>query len=261
MQTNGINSNDTWEHINYLTYYLYDSVDISKGTERLRKIEQMIKGNYGSFTDSIPAGNYFAFFVGAKKSGYNIVLDQLGMVTFEERYILTYGDHPIDDTFTAFLQFKIGPGSRANKEIVLKRAVAKISVKILDAVPANANKIVLSVGNATPGFDLVAQAGQSPHSHMGGFEAREVTVILKQTDMGKKGFSFDTYVFPWQSTTHILRCYDALNNVIAFKYFESPAPDANMILTCQGNLFDGPSTFNVTVDNKWQTPVQVPFSN
>jgi hypothetical protein len=261
LQPNSLKTVALEDQIKYLTYYLYDSVGIT--TKRLKKIDKKPYFDFGLISDSLKVGTYYAFFVGSKAPGYDVIVDirwEYSDLENHEKYFLTYGNNPIGDTFTAAIKLKVNASTNNSQAVVLKRAVARVNVKILDAIPANASKIELLIGNADPGFDLLANFGEPTVSHNEGFDDRVLTFNLKNEDKGKKNFSFSTYLFPWATTEYRLTCYDKSNNIIALKQITTPFPYASNILSLEGKLFDNPSFFTITLDDHWNQPQTVPFN-
>jgi hypothetical protein len=229
-------------------------------------IQKSTDANFGTFKDSLSEGKYWFFIVG----------DQLAGKIYGERTHGTAGNYwtlpfyHLDNSLLTsgiyFNAFDTTINAPISKTVTLKRMVSKITVHITDAIPANAAKFILTLTDYPPAFDLLNGKGRY-HGREDVFDSALFSYDAS-SQVGKSNFEFSTIVFPYQSAYSsqiTLDCVDKMGNVIDHKVLPSQGGESvlierntNYIYT--GAFFTKAAQFTVTVDDKWNTPVNIPFS-
>jgi len=213
--------------------------------------------NMGVITDSLTAGNYFFVIIAGKKG---LIIDEPDrLIDGDIRYP---GGH-WQDFFYAKGSFTVGSQSIA-QNVVLKRQVAKVEVKLLDAIPANADSLSITIN---PEADLLTL--DDAVFQGGGFPVT-TSVAIPAAAKGNTGFIMDRIVgnnsdaTPFTAT---ITCKTAANVVIATKQIDNVTCARNTKTILSGNLFTGSGgsgptqPFTVKADTAWDsTPNQINFS-
>ncbi|MXV50672.1 hypothetical protein GS399_06775 [Pedobacter sp. HMF7647] len=273
----GATLNGLKDQIKFLTYFVYKGSPDS--LKLVKKIEQKsIDASFGKITDSLPAGKYKVFFVGSTSSGYRTGQNILSYVDWSyhpslgfntSSYSGYYGyTSSMGDTFLQ--QVDLDVQSAVNKNILLKRITSKITFKIQDAMPENVGKIVVSIGNAVPEFDMFSESAAYNTSHGYDFDDRVLPFNVKATDQGKANLTFSAFIWPHSPYyPYFLDVYDKNNKLIKHKSLEVDSQIyalnavANTEYIFSGYLFDSsqPAGFSVKVDDKWNAPETIPFDD
>jgi hypothetical protein len=229
-------------YLDVLYYYVFDSN--YHLVHRVRQDSTMCD-RFGLITDSLPNGNYIIA-IAAGKAGLQDSNSKPGSQP-DSTYV-TYGSIDWKDTF--FKRFNVSiTGSDINQNVVLNRIVTKVELNILDAIPANANSIVLKVFPEFPLFEM----SQTP---FGLPDTSTTTINIPPSAIGTKGFTYDKLLGNQLAlfTVNIL-CKDASGHVIASAEVDNLASPANVKTILSGNLFgvssSNPQSFTVKVDTAW----------
>jgi hypothetical protein len=248
--------------IKYLSYYVYNgSKDSLKSVKSIK--QQSTDSNFGVITDSLAAGHYTIFFVGSTSADYYITNSFVDVVQGTYHPALGYkNDTNFGDTFVQKLEVDVTAATTQN--VVLKRAVSLITVKLLDVLPASINKVVVTIGNGVPNYDLVTGGAADNGTHGLGWSDRVQTFTVQNSDKGKSNVEFCTYVWPFSSYLNPqVSAYNSSNVAIGNKPLTEDAVvqvDVNTQYIYSGYLFqNAPSNFNITVDAQWNAPKTNPF--
>jgi hypothetical protein len=248
--------------IKYLSYYVYKgSEDSLKSVKSIN--QKSTDSGFGKITDSLEAGHYTIFFVGSTSPDYHVTNSYVDVVQGTYHPALGYKDATnFGDTFVQKLELDVSGTSSQN--VVLKRAVSLITVKILDNLPANINKVVVTIGNGVPDYDLVNGYAADNGTHGLGWSDREQSFTVKDSDKGKANVAFCTYVWPYSEYQNPqVSAYNSSGVLIANKPLTvDPVVqvEENTQYIYSGYLFgNSPSTFNITVDDTWNAPRTNPF--
>ncbi|MBL4678254.1 MAG: hypothetical protein JKY70_18930 [Mucilaginibacter sp.] len=272
LKTNGItNVNGLKDHIKYLRYAVlnWQEANFTDLITTLYRYQEHISSetNFGQIRDSLDDGRYHICFIGS---------DVLGKVDVET-IPFTGGNqlpHPAyrldyksltTNIFSAYVDTTIA-GKPVDKPIVLKRAVSQLTVHMNDAIPANAAKFVITFTDYPLGLDLVTGNGifrgrQDEYTPDATFEF-SVSDAVK----GKTGMEITSIVWPYDYPKITVDCLDGQGKVIAQAILPKnynnlyDRLDPNTQYKFSGNLFGRSANFSVTVDTKWGTPVNTPFS-
>jgi hypothetical protein len=229
-------------------------------------IQKSTDANFGTFKASLSDGQYWFYIVG----------DQLAGKISEERTnghggYWTLPFYHLDNALLTsgiyFGGFDTLIKAPISKAITLKRMVSKLTIRITDAIPANAAKFVLTLTDYPPAFDLYSGNGRF-HGTEDLFDSAVFSYNISSSQIGKSNFEFSTIVLPYQSfyTSEItLDCVDNMGHIINHKVLPSKGGDVirierntNYIYT--GALFTKAAQFTVSLDTKWNAPVNIPFS-
>ncbi|MDR6940787.1 hypothetical protein [Mucilaginibacter pocheonensis] len=229
-------------------------------------IQKSTDANFGTFKESLSDGQYWFFIVG----------DQLAGKINEERTnghggYWTLPFYHLDNALLTsgiyFGGFDTLIKAPINKVIKLKRMVSKLTIRITDAIPANASKFILTLTDYPPAFDLLNGNGRF-HGTEDLFDSALFSYNISTSQIGKSNFEFSTIVLPYRSFYESeirLDCVDKIGNVINHKVLPSKGGDevwiernTNYIYT--GAFFTKAAQFTITLDTKWNAPVNIPFS-
>ncbi|MXV52613.1 hypothetical protein GS399_16690 [Pedobacter sp. HMF7647] len=257
----GLKTSDLKDQIKFLHYssfinYIHGPDDEQLG-EKVTTINQVADStaNFGTIRDSLPEGDYVIIFAGGNTSpfrGFNF--------QGPGGYYAAAVDQafPFGDSFGNGMRIHVGD-SVINKEIVLKRMVSKITIKITDALPANAAKFVLTVGNMAPVVFPINQHPPGEHGYP--FDDQFITFPLKTEDAGKKNYTLTTYVY-YGNEYFILTCYNQDGAIIANKTMPVVPDqfiDVNKQYNFSGKLFENSSSFQISIDDQWGESEDIPF--
>jgi len=242
--------------IKFLSYYAYTG-----NKDSLKQVKTIFQkstdAGFGAITDSLAAGHYTVFFVGATSANYYVTNSCLDLVAGTYHPSLGYKNNEnFTDTFLQKLEFDVT--ANGTQSIVLKRIVGQVTYKLLDALPADINKIEVTLGTAPPLYDMVDGGAASDCVHSSGWDDRIQTFIVNSSDKGKTNVEFSTYAWPFNYFATGIKAYNANNVVIGQTNWEdSPTllVESNTQYILSGYLFkQAPSSFSITVDSKWNAP-------
>ncbi|MDB5062918.1 MAG: hypothetical protein JWP67_2761 [Mucilaginibacter sp.] len=231
-------------------------------------IQKSTDANFGTFKDSLTEGKYWFFIVG----------DQLAGKIYKERTHGTGGtywtspsyhlDNALLTSGIYFAGFDTTISAPISKAVTLKRMVSKVTIRITDVIPDNGAKFILNLEDYPPAFDLFNGRGKFHSGRDDPFETVHFSYDIPNSQIGKSNFEFSTIVFPYHSYSSMkitLDCVDKMGNVIDHKAMPSQGDDAiriesNTNYIYSGSFFTQAAQFAVTVDNKWNAPVNIPFT-
>ncbi|MGN8069187.1 hypothetical protein [Mucilaginibacter sp. SG564] len=156
-----------------LVYKLFDSNNVLKKTVFIKKGAP----NFGTFTDSIPAGSYKAVFLGLKDSA-NYIGTYAGDPTRFSYYYATGIAFP--ETFYSNASFTVG-NAPVQQSIVLQRLNSEVLVIIKDAIPPKTASITIDI---TGNFVCSYLDGKSS----GSISAGIATVAITSSNIGTTNF-------------------------------------------------------------------------
>jgi hypothetical protein len=259
--TNSLNTSALKDQIKYLRYFVF-SGPLDPRNELVpfkRKTQKSTDSNFGLITDSLPAGQYSIFFVGAQAPG-DVSMERKTASDLYGSPIFYYNNSSIYDTFNK--QVDLVVSAPVNQSVVLTRVTTKITIKFTDIMPANATTVKVSFEDFPIGANLLLNSGNSrPHSDIDPYPTATFSFPVKDTDKGKTGYTLSTLVWPHFYPTISIDCYGLNNELIAHKELSRVIPilNANTNYIFSGKLFSQ-STFSITINDQWNTPVNVPFS-
>jgi hypothetical protein len=253
--TNSISTTAIKDQIQFLHYFVFTGPlqPSAKLVSFKQIIQESSEASFGTILDSLPAGQYSIFFVGTQGPRGNVKLEQ-GAPIF-------YPNGIIDDTFNKQVNLTIT--DEVKQSVVLTRITAMITFKFTDIMPVNADRIYVSFENFPPGADLLTNRGRL---HASGEDDLYPTELfgfsVNNTDWGKAGFTLSLFVWPYQYSTIYIDCIARNDKLIAHKEVLRIIPEflANKNYILSGKLFDQKANFNVTINDKWNPPVNVPFN-
>jgi hypothetical protein len=261
--TNALSTTALKDQIKYLRYFVF-SGSIDPRIELVpvkRKTQKSTDPNFGNITDSLPPGQYSIFFVGAQAPG-DVSMERKFTTDSYGHPIFYYNNSSIYDTFNK--QVDLVVSAPVNQSVVLTRVTTKITIKFTDIMPANATTVKVSFENFPLGADLLSNSGD-PHAHweIGElYPTKSFSFPVNSSDKGKAGFTLSTLVWPFFYPTINIDCFGLNGELIAHKELSRVIPElhANTNYIFSGKLFDQNSHFTITINDQWNTPVNVPFS-
>jgi hypothetical protein len=257
--TNSLSTTALKDQIKYLRYFVYSGpLNLSILKYVKQKTQKPTDTNFGFITDSLPAGQYSIFFVGAqapgdfsneRKAGANVY----GLPVFY------YNNSKIYDTFIKTVELTIT--DKVNQSVVLTRITSMITFKLNDIMPANAATVKVSFEDFPLGIDLVFNQGKS-HAEGEPYPTATFSFPVKDTDKGKTGFTLSTLVWPYNWPSLNIDCIGLNGELLAHRELTRAIPliseNANYIFS--GKLFDQQANFPITIDDQWNPPVNLPLS-
>jgi hypothetical protein len=261
--TNSLNTSALKDQIKYLRYFVYSGSTYPR-IELVpvkQKTQKSTDPNFGKITDSLPAGEYSIFFVGAQAPGH-VITERKYTNDISGHPIFYYNNSSIYDTFNKHVNLVIS--APVNRSVVLARVTTNITIKFTDIMPSNATTVKVSFANFPLGADLLKNAGD-PHAQweLGElYPTKTFSFPVNSSDKSKTGFTLSTLVWPFFYPTISIDCFGLNGELIAHKELSKVIPElhANTNYIFSGELFDDKSHFTVTVNDQWNPPVDVPFS-
>jgi hypothetical protein len=259
--TNSLSTTALKDQIKYLRYFVF-SGSLDPRNELVpfkRKTQKSTDSNFGLITDSLPPGQYSIFFVGSQAPG-DVSMERKTATDLYGSPIFYYNNSSIYDTFNKQVDLVIS--APVNQSVVLTRVTTKITIKFTDIMPINATTVKVSFEDFPLGADLLHNTGD-PHAH-GEFEfypTKTFSFPVNSSDKGKTGFTLSTLVWPFFYPTINIDCFGLNGELIAHKELSRVIPEllANTNYIFSGKLFSQ-SIFSITINDQWNTPVNVPFS-
>ncbi|MXV52611.1 hypothetical protein GS399_16680 [Pedobacter sp. HMF7647] len=252
----GTTVSDLKDQIKYLHYFVYFP-NYEQDGPFIHTIDQVADSteNFGTIKDSLAAGEYYIGFAGGNTSKFKNYYIGEGSGS-EARPGLTQ-NIPFCDSF-GYLYHVTITGEQVTKDIVMQRMVAKITVKVTDALPANVAKFVLTKHNSSPLVDMTGLNGI--YLHVGEWPDQTVSYQVKPADIGKKNFSLHSYVYS-NPQSFTLDCYDTNGKLITSRELLPPyAIERNKQYNFSGKLFESNSSFQISVDDQWTGSESIPFA-
>jgi hypothetical protein len=250
--TNSISTMALKDQIKYLHYAVF-SAPSSPGNELVlfkQIVQNSTQPSFGTILDSLPAGKYSIFFVGAQHQGSISMKD--GAPVFDPAFF-------VDDTFNKRVDLTIT--DQVKQSVVLNRISAMITITFTDIMPANAGEISVEFEDSPPDADLLTNEGHLHPSDTSYF-SRPLYVSVIDTDKGKTGFTLSTFVWPYQYPSITIDCIGLNGELISRKKLSNILPKflANKNYIFSGKLLEQQTDFNITIKDKWNPPVNVPFN-
>lgn len=152
------------------------------------------------------------------------------------------------DTFVKEITLNV-TSATSNQSVTLARNVACLSLKITDAIPANAKTLRMVPSRFYNDFSTTSMEGVNPTS-----QAREIDI---SSSRGNSGVSFSWFTIcpsndEWNMNA-TFTVLDESNNVIVSHTKNSIPLLANRTTVVSGNCFDTSSsiTFSISVNDAW----------
>lgn len=229
-------------YLDLLYYYVFDS-----GGHMVHRVMQdsTMCDRFGLITDSLQSGTY-TIVIAAGKAGLQGTPNGSGVTIAQSN--ITYGGIDWQDTFFKEFTISVG-GSDINQTVLLNRIVTKLELNLLDAIPSNANTIVLGVYPEFPQYQF-----NNPNP-AGTSDTLFTTIDIPAGAKGKTGFTYDKILGNQLALFSIsVVCKDISGHVIGSAHASNVQCDANEKTILSGDLFSSPATgqsFTVKVDTAW----------
>lgn len=267
LSTNAVRSKTTAalkDQIKFLYYYIFTRDENGTYTEVSSGVQKSTDSNLGAIKDTLQAGHYTVFFIGAQAPGHYEFKFKSSALYADP--IFYYDDKSVYETFLKAMEFDVN--GTLTQAVELKRVVTELSVKITDALPANAKTLRLSFEDYSVGLDPNLGVGEAhQHNQDENWPTAMVSFPISSTDIGKSGFTVDKFLWEYRYPNIVIDCLDATGKVIATKslpknYFDFAVQLLNNThYTYSGALFNNNmANFNISIDDKWNTPVNGTFS-
>lgn len=251
------------DQVKYLYYFAY-AVDVNTAITLQKKIVQKSTDpGFGTIKDVLPSGKYTIYFFGGQAEGdAKLVNKNTGAGPLEP--IFYYKDSTVNESFWKKLDITVN--APKDTSVVLTRAVSKVTVKLTDAIPADAATIKMLITDFPVGFDLNLGNGEPRGRYSDEYyPTKTFTYNLKSTDKGKSNYTFNEFVWPFAFADITIESYNSAGTLIASKKLPKNFNDVlievkrntNYIFT--GKLYQNADTFTITADTTWNVPITKPF--
>ena len=193
-----------------------------KDGEKVKTINQTAgDDHYGTASLNLGEGTY-ALVVIAHSGKGNCTISSPEEVKFY--------NNKMTDTFIYHGTLDVVEDDETQKEINLSRAVAKITLRFTDALPANAKRLKFYYTGGSSTLNAITAQGC-----VNSRQTEELTVVA-----GQKDYSIYTIPHPDdKNITLTVTAYDSEDTELASKRIEDIPVKRNQITTCIGNLLDG----------------------
>lgn len=241
LKTTSADSSDT-DSLEILYYLVYDSAG-----KLVHQITQHSdSASFSGFSDSLPEGNYKAYFFAGKTGLY--------VDTVNARiYYSAPGDSlgTWHDTFVA-RAVELNVTGNSSQNITLSRTVSALRINIKDAIPANAVKVVTSIQSDFVYYNFLVRGSRNLSAPY----VKTLTTLITPALIGTTNLQQYTVLAGSNGsiTSVAITCYDASNNIIASAYIGSAGLSPNQETILSGNLFgatDPANPFQISVNNTW----------
>ncbi|MBQ8050767.1 MAG: FimB/Mfa2 family fimbrial subunit [Bacteroidaceae bacterium] len=194
--------------------------------------------NYGSFSATLPFGEYTVVFLGfdGSKASHLKNFNQIG-----------FADNYVPNFFYKKLDLTVSEKSSGNQNISLARKVAAFSIKSEGYIPSNLSTMTIVARGG--GFIFNAETGQASAV------AQKTSTYNVASYAGKESIGINVYTFlPSEETTmnFTVTATDSNGEVIVSKEFADVPMKINQRTIYTGSLFgDGTSTngFDLSLEN------------
>lgn len=224
---------------NYAKYFYYRAYN-SSGVLVSQKTQTSDAPDFGVITDVLDPGTYTVVFTASNRplgfSRYGLTSDHFYDMqngywddTFFQKKTVTVGTEPITHS------------------VKLERIVGALEVTLLDEIPQNASKIVITAEHEQGVYEL--NSGKRAAT---GTKTKEF--ILTAADKGQANRKFLMHILNITRGLRItITSYNSQNAVLNTKVIDNVSFYQNRKTMLRGNLSSA-STFVVTVDPVWGTP-------
>ena len=203
---------------------------------------------YGSFTVTLPYGNYRLVFLGY--SGNKVC-------TMDSPSRIYFGDNYIPQTFLCAQELTVNAETTSQADITLRRAVSGFQLHMEDAIPADA---VSFRCKATGGGNVLDSKTGLAVSVTG----KESTVSIPESAHGQTDKKITIYLFLTsdpESVDFEVSALDSEGGVIASRRFTDVPMSVNKLTVYKGSFFstDKPWGFDIKVEEEWGETVENAF--
>ncbi|MEO3408440.1 hypothetical protein AAFN85_31290 [Mucilaginibacter sp. CAU 1740] len=265
---NSLKTQELGDQIKFLEYAVYrgDPSD-EKFAYQLRKkiIQTSNEPGFGSIKDTLYNKTYGIYFVGSQSKGEINPSEIHGTAGYYITHPIYYSQTPTLSSDLYYASINTTVTTPIEKSVDLKRMVSLVTIRINDIIPNKVDKAVVTYQDYPPGFDLATGTGR-PRFREDNYDDVSFTYQINPSDRVKSNFSVNTVVWPYRYFGITINFYDKDGNFIIGK--EMPKNDENFFVNINrnthyifaGSLFSNPATFNINIDDRWNTPIDVPFN-
>jgi hypothetical protein len=238
-----------------LFYRVYNSSNIL-----IRSIDQdSSTTSFGQIADKLPSGTYKIHLC----AGNNITISKadapstalLGTRMFQGN--LTRWS----DAFAKNLSLTVNNGD-LNQNVTMGRIVTKATVKILDQIPANANKLVIELDKDYNYYNLAAEAPNTTIYDIDyALKTRKYELIFKTADKATLNYTASVInLYTGNDVKVTISCYDGADKLIAQRVVNNVILQKNTQTIISGNLFTAEATpFTIGVNAAWDSGFTLGF--
>lgn len=222
---------------------------ISNDGKKISEIEQTIEDSgFGAIETNIPYGEYTLVIVG-HSGGKSAEINAQKEISFQEA--------KLTDTFLYADGLTVEEGKDVEVSAVMKRAIAKFTLHIMDAIPEGAAEMVMTIQgggtvlNATTGLATTAVEQMR-------------NIAIPASYIGKADSKFSFYIFMPEKEKKITINTAVKNedgDVLYERAFTDVPMKINQLTTYSGELFKAGSNMSITlvVTTEWDEPVNGSF--
>ncbi|MES2062000.1 MAG: FimB/Mfa2 family fimbrial subunit [Bacteroidota bacterium] len=234
-----------------LFYYVFNST----GKLIHSIVQDSAATNFGNIEDYLADGTYDIVFI-----ANGVTLDIAGSELFSKRFAILHTDRETEsvidtwgETFYKRVTLTVASGD-IKQNVTLKRIVSKLTLKLLDALPQNAAKFVITVDKDNDAFMF-------KDASMLGFETSRIfTKPIPPSAAGSSNYS--TSIILLAATTDMkvdVKCYDTANKLIAHVVVPGVSVQPNTQTILSGYLFSPNNDFNIGLNKSWDSSIDIQF--
>ena len=212
--------------------------------------------DFGVISDELPAGTY-TIEMFATTTGYAITKD---MVTNSSN-IANEGKEFWKDSFATKFTLTIA-NTDVSTNVNLHRVVGQITLKILDAIPNNVNKITVSVSSDADSyyFETDGIIGPIGSNYLSYSKARQLITTIPSSAKGKTDFQISVIVLDTSKKhTVTVTSYDVKGIVLTQTVISQVGVQRNTNTILSGKLFGTDVIFDVGLNHEWSNNFNYDF--
>ncbi|MGN6639432.1 MAG: hypothetical protein ACTHJ8_11020 [Mucilaginibacter sp.] len=241
--------------IGTLYYIVYDS----NGNLVTQITRTSGQANFGNISDELPAGTYHVNFGGGKTGLLvNPWLDGglEGYRNFHYPNQLPNIPPWSDDFFFKQINLTISSGN-VSQDVSLERVTAKLTVNIQDALPSNADHVIISVNKEYYEFPF----GIPNLAQYGAPGSISPTFVIPSSAIGTTNYKMSMLMMNTVTPFTVkIDCYDSAYNLIGEAIVNNVSLQRDTQTILSGKLFGSGTGVNTGLNTAWdQTPITISF--
>lgn len=222
---------------------------ISNDGKKISEIEQTIEDSgFGAIETNIPYGEYTLVIVG-HSGGKSAMINEQKEISFQEA--------KLTDTFLYAESLTVEEGKDIEISAVMKRAIAKFTLHVMDAIPEGAAEMVMTIQGGGRVLNVTTELAITSVEQMR-------NIAIPASYIGKAGSNFSFYIFMPEKEKAITINTAVKNedgDVLYERAFTDVPMKINQLTTYSGELFKAGSNMSITlvVTTEWNEPVNGNF--
>jgi hypothetical protein len=220
--------------------------------------------NFGSIEDNLPPGTYTINISAASKVPiFNVSSMYLKKEINSGLSTNINNDAYWDDAFATSFQITVS-SQPIDQSVSLHRIVGQVTVKLLDALPANAYSLKVDVSNEYDFYNFSTDNAIPQPSPSNNYpnHTHSKTVLIPAAAIGTTNYMQSYLILNTGSgINHAvdITCYDSAGKIIAQSSLANVIIQRNTNTILSGKIFGEDSEFTISLDQNWGTPINVGF--